>query len=177
MDLRITKTRNAIRNAFLELRVKKPLEKITVKELSAAANINKATFYLHYHDIYDLSEALEREVIENCLNSVSDPKTITSDVSSFVKSLSESMTANEKLIKILFEGTRNNSFTKLFEEGIYKLLTDASPDYKPTLESRMRATFLIEGAYHTFFRYSEYGIDKVLELIENLSEGKIKLTK
>ena len=56
MDLRITKTRAAVKNAFLELRAEKPLEKITVKELSTAANINKATFYLHYRDIFDLSE-------------------------------------------------------------------------------------------------------------------------
>ena len=35
MDIRIEKTEKAIKNAFLELRAKKPLEKITVKELCA----------------------------------------------------------------------------------------------------------------------------------------------
>ncbi|MBR3282470.1 MAG: TetR/AcrR family transcriptional regulator [Ruminococcus sp.] len=45
MDMRIEKTRRSIINAFLQLRAKKPLEKITVKELSALAEINKATFY------------------------------------------------------------------------------------------------------------------------------------
>lgn len=43
MDLRVKKTRTSIINAFLTLRSKKPLERITVKELSAAAQINKAT--------------------------------------------------------------------------------------------------------------------------------------
>ena len=33
MDIRIEKTEKAIRNAFIELRSGKPLEKITVKEL------------------------------------------------------------------------------------------------------------------------------------------------
>ena len=33
MDLRIEKTERGIKNAFIELRSKKPLEKITVKEL------------------------------------------------------------------------------------------------------------------------------------------------
>ena len=37
MDIRIEKTEKAIKNAFLELRAKKPLEKITVKELCALA--------------------------------------------------------------------------------------------------------------------------------------------
>ena len=34
MDLRIQKTRAAIKSAFLELRRKKPIEKITVTELA-----------------------------------------------------------------------------------------------------------------------------------------------
>ena len=45
MDIRIEKTEKAIKNAFLELRAKKPLEKITVKELCARACINKYRFY------------------------------------------------------------------------------------------------------------------------------------
>ena len=41
-DLRIRKTETAIKNAFIELRAKKPLEKITVKELCDLALINKS---------------------------------------------------------------------------------------------------------------------------------------
>ena len=63
MDLRQQRTRRSIVNAFLALRSEKPIETITVRELTERAQIHKATFYLHYHDIYDLSEALEWEVI------------------------------------------------------------------------------------------------------------------
>ncbi|MCD7842055.1 MAG: hypothetical protein LUG56_06245 [Lachnospiraceae bacterium] len=45
MDIRIKKTKESITNAFLELRSRKPLEKITVKELCEKAMINKSTFY------------------------------------------------------------------------------------------------------------------------------------
>ena len=55
MDLRVQRTRMNIRDAFIELRSRKPSEKITVKELAEAAFINKATFYQHYSDLYDLS--------------------------------------------------------------------------------------------------------------------------
>ena len=48
MDLRIEKTRRAIKKAFLALLCVKRLEQITVKELCAAADINRATFYAHY---------------------------------------------------------------------------------------------------------------------------------
>ena len=56
MDLRTERTKRSIANAFLELRKQKDIEKITVKELAELAYINKATFYTHYHDIYDLSD-------------------------------------------------------------------------------------------------------------------------
>ena len=57
-DRRIVRTRASIADAFLALRRKKPLERITVRELCEAAGINKSTFYTHYRDIYDLSDAM-----------------------------------------------------------------------------------------------------------------------
>lgn len=53
MDRRIQRTRNSLFSAFIELRAVKPVEKITVKELTEKANISKQTFYLHFQDIYD----------------------------------------------------------------------------------------------------------------------------
>ena len=74
MDLRAVRTRTNIYNAFLALRAKKPLEKITVKELSQAAMINKATFYLHYQDIYDLSNQLEDQAIDQLFQGIPHPE-------------------------------------------------------------------------------------------------------
>ena len=54
----------------MELRSKKALEKITVKELCGLACINKSTFYSHYEDIYALSEAIETETVASLLKSI-----------------------------------------------------------------------------------------------------------
>ena len=67
MDLRVKKTERAIRNAFFQLIQEKPLEKITVKEISELAEINKTTFYAHYDTLYDLAETLERETIDSVI--------------------------------------------------------------------------------------------------------------
>ena len=56
MDIRIEKTKQSIINAFIEIRSRKEVERITVKELCEKARINKSTFYAHYKDIYDLSD-------------------------------------------------------------------------------------------------------------------------
>ena len=79
MDIRIEKTERAIRTAFLALRAQKPLEKITVKELCAAAYINKSTFYAHYEDLFALSDTLEREAVDAILQDIGKAGTYSLD--------------------------------------------------------------------------------------------------
>ena len=74
MDIRIIKTKNSIINAFIELRAKKEIERITVKELCEKAMINKSTFYSHYTDIYDLSEQLENRIATEIVANLKHPE-------------------------------------------------------------------------------------------------------
>ena len=60
-DLRVTKTRTAIRNALLELMSEKELTKITISEICARAQINRKTFYCHYRSPDTVIEELENE--------------------------------------------------------------------------------------------------------------------
>ncbi|PNZ57598.1 TetR family transcriptional regulator, partial [Staphylococcus condimenti] len=50
MDKRVVKTRRNITETFLDLFYKKDFEKITIKEIADAAEIERKTFYLHYLD-------------------------------------------------------------------------------------------------------------------------------
>ena len=171
MDLRVEKTKRNIINAFLQLRSKLPVEKITVKELSSLAKINKATFYLHYHDIYDLSESLELDTVLSVLNSIEHPEFIFNDNRKFVRELTISFASNEQMIKTLFEGTRSSSFMTIFERELMKLIKTAHPDFEPSTDDKMLLTFLITGGYYTYFKYCDHGIKAVLELLEKLTEN------
>ena len=53
-DLRVVKTRKAIRGAFLGLLTEKDYAAITVQDILDRALINRKTFYNHYHDKRDL---------------------------------------------------------------------------------------------------------------------------
>ena len=48
-DLRVRKTKEAIRTAFQGMICEMDYDQITVKELTARAQINRKTFYLHYN--------------------------------------------------------------------------------------------------------------------------------
>lgn len=56
-DKRITKSRKLIQDAFLSLANKSPFENITVKDISERANVNRATFYAHFKDKYNLLDS------------------------------------------------------------------------------------------------------------------------
>ena len=54
-----------------------PIEKITVKEVSERAEVNRSTFYAYYKDVYDILEQAEEEIISALL---SEQKWKSSDV-------------------------------------------------------------------------------------------------
>lgn len=63
-DARVRYTKMRIREAFLETLREKPVNKISVKELCEKAEINRATFYTHYADPFDLLETIEKEELD-----------------------------------------------------------------------------------------------------------------
>lgn len=106
MDQREIKPNAAIKNAFLILRAQKPIEKITIRELAALAEISKATFYLHYQDIYDLSEQIGKEVLTNILNSISRPENVLEKPDVFTREITTGFFSQINLIQLLFSGSQ-----------------------------------------------------------------------
>lgn len=64
IDRRVRYTKKAIRESFLDLLEKKPLEKISVTEICKNADINRGTFYSHYSDPFELKTSLEQEMMD-----------------------------------------------------------------------------------------------------------------
>jgi AcrR family transcriptional regulator len=67
-DPRVLRTRKLIMESFIELSAKKEFKDITVKDITTEAMINRATFYYHFEDIYDLLEKALSEVLLVNLN-------------------------------------------------------------------------------------------------------------
>ena len=63
-------TRTALRKALLGLMLEKPVNRITVKELCSAADINRGTFYAHYASPEQLLAQVENEFYLDLLNEV-----------------------------------------------------------------------------------------------------------
>ncbi|WEK54136.1 MAG: TetR/AcrR family transcriptional regulator [Candidatus Cohnella colombiensis] len=67
-DPRVLRTRKLIMDSFIELSGRQEFKDITIKDITTEAMINRATFYYHFEDIYDLLEKVLSEVLLVNLN-------------------------------------------------------------------------------------------------------------
>lgn len=49
-------TKHALAQSLKKILAKKPLNKITISDITEDCGINRMTFYYHFKDIYDLAE-------------------------------------------------------------------------------------------------------------------------
>ncbi|WP_432665534.1 TetR-like C-terminal domain-containing protein [Wukongibacter baidiensis] len=63
-DRRVRRTKKVLKETFISLLQKKDIHRITVKEISDIADVNRSTFYNYYTDVYDMLDKLENEALE-----------------------------------------------------------------------------------------------------------------
>ncbi|WP_210122438.1 TetR/AcrR family transcriptional regulator [Staphylococcus sp. GDY8P207P] len=68
IDLRIIRTKKLLMDAFREIAKEKKLVSITVKDITERATVNRATFYAHFYDKYDIMDYTLSETILKNLN-------------------------------------------------------------------------------------------------------------
>lgn len=64
IDRRVKYSLMVIKESFINLLRQKPISKITIKEICDGADVNRATFYAHFSDQYDLLHHIEQELID-----------------------------------------------------------------------------------------------------------------
>ena len=165
MDIRIEKTKTAIHNTFLELRSKKPLEKITIKELCEKAQINKSTFYSHYKDIYDLSDQLETDVVASVIEAIPNPQNCLEDPAVLAKNM----------FLGYLSGTRAGELVRKVEYQLKKILFDAHPEYKQDPSVNVVLSYTVYGGYYAFFENRQYGDATVVDIISQISSEAMNL--
>ena len=64
-DRRVVRTKRELRQALIELMEERGLDGFTVNDLCNRADINRGTFYNHFHDKDDLLHTLENDVLSD----------------------------------------------------------------------------------------------------------------
>ena len=165
MDLRVEKTQKSIINAFIALRSKKPIEKITIKELCETAMINKSTFYSHYSDIYSLSDSLETEVVMSVIQALDRPGLIFENAEEFSRTLFLSYLSQDNMIRTLFSGNRSSQLISKVEKGIKELVFREHPEYRDNLEKNIGLSYAIYGSYYAFQENRGQDLEQVITIL------------
>ncbi len=171
MDKRKLKTQRAIKNAFLELRARLPLERITVKDLADLAEISKATFYLHYTDVYQLSEQLQHEVIGEILRGITQDEKLLTDIEHTARQMNESFCAYQTIISILFSGNQAPDLPRLLEKGVKDCVFRILPEKKTDAVFNVLLTYQIYGGFYAHVENGPaLGEEQVLSILDRISE-------
>lgn len=169
---KMPKSQKYIIETFLELRKHKPIEKMSVVEICKKADINKSTFYVYYHDIYDLSEQLEDEMVENIKNSLADPESIIKDPQSFTKQLFNAFSKENEKIAILFADSRSSQLPHKILKTLQELVFSLHPEYRNNQEINIILTYYIYGAYYAYNENKNNDHNYVVSVIASLIKWK-----
>ena len=117
MDRRIKYTKNIIKTTFLKKLEEKEINKITVSEICKEADVNRATFYRYYLDVYDLLDSIETEFVDN-LRLIFKEENYT--VYSFALKVLNIFLENKQILKVIFKSRSNINFMQEFLETAYE---------------------------------------------------------
>lgn len=173
---RVLQTKQAFRKALLHLLEEKPINKITVRELTDLTGYNRSTFYLYYQDIYALKEDMEHAVFEEVWNRMIRHSTeeMQKSITPLMQEMFEYFDENKEVFRII---SSNNSYMELSQEvlGLVQNFAYTSWDSVfPDANRKQYAPF-----YHYFISgllsLVMYWITEGSESIEEISETAARL--
>lgn len=153
-DLRYRRTERNLFEAFEAALHTRPLEKISVTSLAAAADINKATFYLHYRDIYDLAEAYVKNIAKTQVAAMDYLPNYFDDPRQFAARLVDDFETHKEEALILGRNNLMHLYLEAFADSLHERLHQLkpAPDNK---HSTMMTTFVINGILSLLPRYGD----------------------
>ena len=145
-DLRWRRTERSLMSSLGTQLSRTPLDKVKVTELCRDADVSKATFYLHYCDIYDLADAFVDARVETVIDELGDPCLPFQDVGSFVRRFVEVFTSDDqkRFLKLADENHMAPRFLNRFWRKLGEKLESCAP--VPDEErARIAMSFVIGG--------------------------------
>lgn len=177
-------TKRLLADSLRQLLEKKPLEKITVKEIVENCGVNRQTFYYNFQDIYDLVEWIFRDTSEQLLAT----EHCAGDWKARLAVTAHYLRENEALVWNAMNGLNRVSLEKFLKAELYPIIKDVVDEKiggRPILQEDRE--FIINvyviGAIGLFFYWMDMGMESDYEMEINklicLLDGSIEhlLTK
>lgn len=184
-DRRVRYTKMVLKESFIKLLEKKDISKISIKEICEDADINRATFYSHYNDQYDLLRKIENELLHNINAHLAEINQEINNMDAILlaEKIFEYLKENAKLCKLLLSERGDFNFQKqvimLVYDIIISQLTDKNMLTKEDAEYVY--SFTIAGCVGIVQKWLNEDMKKsahfMAEMVVNLTQGLINSLK
>ena len=174
-DARVRYTQRVLKEALLRLLRDKPVNKITVKEVCQLADLNRATFYAHYSDCFDLLDCIEKELVDAFGRLLTDSSPF--DVRGLIEAIYTMIEQQEEACRVLiFGGVSSSVLPRMIElarqsslEVWKRQLKRATPE-----DLEMLYTHLSNGMLHVVTEgYGKYSRESIIGFAERMVQSSL----
>ncbi len=140
-DLRIRRTHKFLQEAIIELITEQGFDAITVGDIAERAMINRATFYRHYQDKYDLVarifEETINELVENMKSFHKDTRQReTENPPEIWIQFFEHVAEHDRLYRAMLGKNGSSWFAARMREHVIKIMLEQERRWKHQMEAR-----------------------------------------
>ena len=123
----VRNTKRRLREGLLRLMEEKPINEISVKELTELVDVNRGTFYFHYQDIYDLLRDMEQDFFDNFDRTLSENSpaldedgfpVLDAEGAPYLHAVFSFVDANRSFCRIMLSPHGDMKFVELVKERI-----------------------------------------------------------
>lgn len=140
MDLRVYKTKEALREALMILLKEKSLNSVSVTELCRIAKVNRGTFYAHFGQVENLFEDYFKTIMKDLADSYQEPyrhvqHLLSKDLNPATTRIFHHIEKHQKFYRIVFSKTVPLSYYYLLFDHVQMLIkNDISKHYDTGLD-------------------------------------------
>jgi len=168
LDPRVKRTRGLILKSFESILAEKEFESISVQDVTDKAEINRATFYAHFQDKYELldrfigqmfMQEIEKRTLNACHYTPDNLRNLILAVCEFLSNMHSDCVQPHQQFESLTEGTIKNILFELLTHWLKQTGTKISTDIPATV-----ATWAIYGlASHYSHLKKRPALDKFVD--------------
>jgi len=144
LDPRVKRTRQLLERAFLQVASEKGFQAVSVQDITERAGVNRATFYDHFTDKYELldysirqgfRQELEKRMLNVCTFSMDNLRALIITVCEFISNASAHCNPPSQQFESVMETQIKAQVQELLQNWIEKLGSDVDPTIASTATS------------------------------------------
>lgn len=170
-------TKNSFIVSFCKLYMKKPIEKISIRELTDTAGYNRTTFYNYFSDIYDVLDYIENSSIRYVKKNIIIDMKKENPSKQFINTFLNIYENWESYIKVLLSNQNSAHFTDRLKKELFSSCMDAFNLPKNNIRAEYILDFYLSAIISVISRWirnqSEMSSLEMANLLEDMLTNNI----